>query len=205
MGVPNDPVFQRKVLVAALNLFDARSGPVLEDYPEDAPVSTEDIVTLSCPVDFSQKDANMSETDKLCDAFKKEIMSLRPWYDLALQKRGRTTVGVSGIDFNEVPDFICSFFKSDIPENPRKDLAIHYTLNLAVDDLKAYYTEAITSQPGQESPSSSVVNEWFWNDTLAGRVLFKLREVCKNSKDGFMKLVGNVLLVPAEQVNKRKA
>jgi hypothetical protein len=132
-------------------------------------------------------------------------MSLRPWYDMAIEKRGRTTVGVSKVDFNEIPDFICAFLKGDIPENPRKDLALHYTLNLAVDDLKAYYTEAITTQPGQESPASLVLNDWFWNETTAGKVLFKLRDVCKNSDDGFMKLVGNVLLVPAEQVSKLKA
>ena len=204
MGVPNDPGFQRKVLKAALNLFDAESGPVLADYPEDAPASTGDIAGLSCPVDFSQKAANLSEIDKLCEAFRKEVMSLRPWYDLALEKRGRTTVGVSRIDFDDVPDFICSFLSGDIPENPRKDLSIHYTLNLAVDDLKAYYTEAVTTQPGQESPASNVLNDWFWNDTVAGGLLFKLRDICKNSEDGFMKLVGNVLLVPAEQVNKRK-
>jgi hypothetical protein len=204
MGVPNDPAFQRKVLEAALNLLNAKSGPVLEDYPVDAPVSTGDIVGLSCPVDFSQKEANLSEIEKLCEAFKKEVVSLRPWYDLAQKKRGRTTVGVSRIDLDNVPDFICSFLNGDIPENPREDLSIHYTLNLAVDDLKAYYTEAVTTQPGQESPASGVLNDWFWNDTVAGRLLFTLRDTCKNSEDGFMKLVGNVLLVPAEQVNKRK-
>jgi D-proline reductase (dithiol) PrdB len=204
MGAPNDPKFQRKVLEAALNLFNADKGPVLEDFPDDAPVSSGEIVALSCPVDFSQKDENLSEIDKLCDAFKKEVGSLRPWYDLALKERGRTTVGVSRIDFKDIPDFICSFLNGGIPKNPREDLSIHYTLNLAVDDLKAYYTEAITTQPGQESPASRVLNYWFWNDTIAGSVLFKLRDICKNSDDGFMKLVGNVLLVPAEQVNKRK-
>ena len=37
LGAPNDPEFQTRVLRAALKLLDAPSGPVLEDYPEDAP------------------------------------------------------------------------------------------------------------------------------------------------------------------------
>ena len=36
-GVPGDSAFQRRVLVAALRLLEAPAGPVLADYPEDAP------------------------------------------------------------------------------------------------------------------------------------------------------------------------
>jgi hypothetical protein len=116
---------------------------VLEDYPEDAPPSAEgEITTLSCPVDFGQPDVELTETEKLCSAFKKEMTSLRSWYDLAVQKRGRTTVGISKIDLDSLGDFICSFLGSEIPENPRDDIALPYTLNLATDDLKAYYSEA---------------------------------------------------------------
>ena len=37
IGVPDDTAFQTRVVAAALELFDAPSGPVLMDYPEDAP------------------------------------------------------------------------------------------------------------------------------------------------------------------------
>ena len=37
MGTPGDAPFQRRVILAALDLLNRKSGPVLEDYPEDAP------------------------------------------------------------------------------------------------------------------------------------------------------------------------
>jgi len=36
-GAPNEPEFQRRVLRALLSLFERPTGPVLEDFPEDAP------------------------------------------------------------------------------------------------------------------------------------------------------------------------
>jgi hypothetical protein len=132
-------------------------------------------------------------------------MSLKPWYDLAVQKRNRTTVGVSGLDFDIIPDFICSFFHDDLPENPNKNLALHYTLNLAVDDLKAYYYESMSAQPGQDVLPPHALDDWFWNETMAGDMLFDLRSVCKKSEDPFIKMVGNALLVPTDQIMKRKS
>ena len=204
VGVPNDWSFQRRVLLAALNLFDAKSGPVLEDFPEDAPVSDGEVTALSCPVNFAQEDVKLSKMDQLCSAFKKEIISMRPWYDLAVQKRDRTTYGVSRVELDNLGDFICSFLKGKVPENPRDDIALPYTLNLATDDLKAYYFEAITTQPGQESPSSESLSDWFYNDTLAGKVLYTLRDVSIKSEDGLMKILGTVLIIPAAQVGKTK-
>jgi hypothetical protein len=190
--------------MATLKLFEAENGPVLEDFPEDAPVSETEFTTLSCPVDFVQEDVELTETEKLCSTFKKEMLSMRPWYDLGVQNRMRTTVGVSKVDLDDLDDFICSFLKGETPDNPRDDIALPFTLNLATDDLKAYYFEAITTQPGQESPSSEVISDWFYDETVAGKVLFALRDLGKKSEDGLMKVLGNVLIVPAAQVNKRR-
>ena len=38
-GAPNAPDFQRKVLRALLSLFERPAGPVIEDFPEEAPES----------------------------------------------------------------------------------------------------------------------------------------------------------------------
>ncbi|MCP4668434.1 MAG: hypothetical protein GY849_18985, partial [Deltaproteobacteria bacterium] len=151
LGVPNDPGFQRRVLLSALRLLEAQTGPVLEDFPEEAPVATDEPTILSCPVGFARKEEDLTETQKLCAALKREMDAMRPWYDMAVKKRGRTTVGVSGLDLKSMADFICSFLEGDPPESPRKDIPLPYALNLATDDLKAYYFEGITSQPGQES------------------------------------------------------
>jgi hypothetical protein len=204
VGVPNNPEFQKRVLLSALKLLEAETGPLLEDFPEDGPVSTEEIIGLACPVDFGQKHEDLTETDKLCSELKREMRSMRAWYDLAIQKRGRTTVGVSRVALDGLPDFICSFLKGETPENPRDDIALPFTLNLATDDLKAYYFEAVTSQPGQESPSSDALNDWFYEQTVAGKVLFALRDLSKKSPNGLMKVLGSVLIIPAAQIHKRK-
>lgn len=202
IGVPNDPDFQRRVLLAALKLFEADRGPVIEDFPEDAPRGEEGFTGLSCPVDFSQDETALTETEALCAALKREMNSLRPWYDLAIQKRGRTTVGISKVDLDVLGDFICAFLKGEKPENPRDDIDLPYTMNLATDDLKAYYFEAITTQPGQESASTRVLLDWFYQETVAGKVLFALSESCKNSDDRLMKFICNLLIIPMAQKNK---
>ena len=37
LGVPHNAAFQKRVLRALLKLFERPSGPVLKDFPEDAP------------------------------------------------------------------------------------------------------------------------------------------------------------------------
>jgi len=202
LGVPNDPVFQKRVLLAALELFEVANGPVIEDFPEDAPIEEEVLTGLACPVDFSQDEADFTETEALCAALTREMQSMRPWYDLALEKRGRTTVGISGVELDALGDFICAFLSGETPENPREDIDLPYTLNLATDDLKAYYFEAITTQPGQESASSRVLSDWFYQETVAGKVLFALSESCKNSEERLMKFICNLLIIPMAQKKK---
>mgnify|MGYP005853247089 FL=1 len=57
LGAPDDPKFQRRVLLAALELFDSVEGPLLVDFPDDAPgASVESDQTVegwACPVGFA--------------------------------------------------------------------------------------------------------------------------------------------------------
>ena len=196
--MPGNAEFQTRVLLAALNLLEADSGPLLEDFPEDAPPSDSPISTLACPVSFKGKEEELNDLERLAAAVREEIAGLRNWYELAIQNRGRTTFGVSGLEIDQIVEFICAFLVGRTPDNPRGDIALAYTVNLAVDDLKAYYYEATTAQPGQESPSSAVLNQWFWTETAVSKALYTLRDVCNKSQDGLMNLVGNMLLVPVE-------
>ena len=66
----------------------------------------------------------------------------------------------------------------------------------AVEDLKAYYWEAITAQPGQSAADSTVPADWFWHGTTAGRVLFAVQEVCKHSDVPGMQVVAAGFLIP---------
>ncbi len=198
LGVPNNAEFQNKIIISTLKLLEKPSGPIIEDFPDDAPPGGAAVTTLSCPVSFQKKDADLDDNEKLIAGLKEEFAGMRSWYDMALVKRGRTTVGVSGIDLDGIIDFIGELLTGKTPENPRTDVSLGYTINLAVDDLKAYYCEAVTAQPGQESPSSEVLTQWFWKETVAGKTLYALQDVCRNSEDGILKLVAAVLLVPVE-------
>ncbi|MEE8373327.1 MAG: hypothetical protein V3R87_06415 [Dehalococcoidia bacterium] len=196
LGAPGDPAFQKRVLLAALRLFEAAGGPVLEDFPEDAPDSGGEATTLACPVNFAQKQGDLTPTEKLCAAFKREMVSMRPWYDIAMKKRGRTTVGASGADVETIGDILCSILEGRVPDSPRQDISLAHTVAIIAQDLMAYYGEGITAQPGQESPSSKVVADWFWGGTVAAELLLAVQDACKRSEDLMMQIVGSALIIP---------
>ena len=204
LGAPNDRDFQRKVLFSLLNLFEAADGPVvIRDFEEDAPETDDDMELLSCPVSFDNETAD--DPDHLKTGFIREIQAMHPWYEIALKKRGRTTVGGSGIEISSLGGFIYSFVKGSIPENPRDDVHISVTLKLAAEDLKAYYIEGVTSQPGQEGLSSNTLKEWFWNRTTAGNVLLELAKSCSKSEDEMIRMTGSHFIVPMDVLMKKGA
>ena len=125
-------------------------------------------------------------------------MELRSWYDLALKKNRRTTVGVSGLEFNQIVEFIGAFI-DDVPDNPRNDISLAYLLNFAVDDLKAYYYEAAAAQPGRVEPTARDLDDWFRGQTFASKVLLAVKDRCLQKEDKTMQLLGKILLVPMSQ------
>jgi len=202
-GVPNDVKFQTRVVIETLKLFEATSGPVIKDFPENAPISEDAHMVWARPVSFSKVKENLNNAEELQEAFKREIIEMRPWYDIAMKKRGRTTVGVSGLDIDAIGNFIIAFLdSSSVPENPRNDISLAFTLKLCVDDLKAYYYEAVLSQPGQIPQESAILSDWFWGETTAGNILFAVKESCLKSNDGMLKFVGKLLLVPMTQAHR---
>lgn len=201
LGAPHDVPFQTKALLAALKLLEAMNGPVLEDFPEDAPVSEETDRVWACPLNLSTETADLSSTERLLEAFKREMIQLRSWYDLAVEKKGRTTVGVSGLSLERIGGLIGAFVQGNAPENPRQDLPIGLVLKLAVDDLKAYYFEAVSAQPGQALPGSDTFAGWFWSETVAGKVLHAVRQSCTKSHDTMLQAVGMKLLIPMSRTN----
>ena len=203
LGVPNDPDFQKRVLLSSLKLLEAARGPVLEDFNEDAPDAEAPETVWACPVNFTKKSHELNDQAALFAAFKQEIIDLHPWYDEALKQRGgRTTFGVSGLDLETIVDFIPSFLDGP-PVNPSNTLSLPMALNFAVDDLKAYYYEAVSAQPGKSLPNSSVLESWFWQETAVSRILFQINELCLNSEDKMMQLVGKILLIPSSQVHRK--
>jgi len=203
LGAPDDPTFQRKVLISVLELLEAPAGPVLQDFPEDEP-ENEEITVLSCPVNYSRTKLEDGTTDPLLSSFRREMTAMRPWYDMAVNKRQRTTVGVSGISLEKLPDFLYAFVKGEEPANPRQDLSLAYTLKLAAEDLKAYYIEGVTSQPGQANASSQLLQDWFWDETVAGKVLLAIKKTCESSPDKMLNMMGAHFIVPGD-IARRQA
>jgi hypothetical protein len=195
LGAPNEPAFQKRVLAAVLRLLEAPAHPCLEDFPEEEPES--DVITvLACPVSFAKTADNEKGANKTLVALRREIAAMRPWYDMSVGKRQRTTVGVSRLDIAALVDFIYGFVSGTAPSNPRDDIPLAETLKLAVDDLKAYYFEGATAQPGQSGASSRVLEDWFWEETVAGRVLLDLKKVCEASPDQTLAEMGSHAIAP---------
>ena len=203
LGAPNDIPFQKRVLTDLLNLFQAAEGPVLADFPEDEPGCDDDIAVLACPVNFLPDDES-GEADPLRAAFLRELMTIRPWYDTARHKRRRTTVGVSGIDIDGLGEFVYAFLEDTAPVNPREDITLPLALKLAVEDLKAYYNEGIMAQPGQENLSGNALKNWFWDTTVAGKVLIELVKRLEKDADPDMAGIAAHSLAPRDVIRRNK-
>lgn len=191
-GVPNDAPFQRKVLLAALRLLEANAGPVLADFPEDAPAGklTAPPQELVCPVSFPRLKSEGAMADNLLD----EVSQLGAWHDVALKLRGRTTLGVTGLTPMGLARYLVAWLNGELPSRYRTDMTEGDALKQACDELKAYYYEAKSAQPGKHTSAS--IQDWFWLETAAGQALPKIREIASNSSDASVKSVAVMSLIP---------
>jgi hypothetical protein len=76
----------------------------------------------------------------------------------------------------------------------RADLGIALSLRLACEDIKAYYLESVNAQPGRRAAQEA--QAWFWRETVAGRMLVRLRGVCLASEDAAIRQFGAGNVVP---------
>ncbi len=192
LGVPNDAPFQRRVLLAALALLERPLGPVLEDFPDDAP--HEDLGPapegLICPISFPAR----PQYSDLAQALVDEVAQLSAWYDLAVRTRGRTTVGTTDLDIDTLAAWVAEWLEGVPPEPYNDDLRPGPALKMAAEELKAYYLEARAMQPGRHT--SRDLYRWLWCDTVLGDALLELREIAATSSDASMKPLAGVGLVP---------
>ncbi len=193
-GPPDNPDFQREVVRAALRLLEAEQGPLIEDYPLDAPVSAGEQSGWACPISFNPPATELSGGAAIGNALGDEIAQMQPWHDRALAARGRTSVGVSGLQPEAIAMLFGALFDDPLPASPRDDLALAEIVRLAAEDLKAFYFEAASAQPGDASASQ--LREWFWHSTRAGSTLRELGERLAQSNDEGLKLTGQFFIVP---------
>lgn len=201
LGLPDNPAFQRRVLLAALELLNLEAGPVLVDFPDDVPKKTEGLQesfdNLACPVSFSPSSQGETVAEKLLSAFKREVAEFRSWYDLGLEKRGYSAVAYFGPE--AAVQLLSEFLLGEPLEFPENISSPAVALRLAVQDLKAFYFESVMSRPDSVFPGTSDFNRWFWEKCVAGQVIKLIKETCLNSTDKQLKMTGGLLLVPLDQ------
>ncbi len=204
-GVPGDTAFQSRVLKAVLTLLERVDGPViLENFPDDVPLPQTNVTTgtddgMVCP--WRPPKAKIPRQAAPLEILRMEMAQLAPWYDLALKARGRTTVGVSGLEIGQVTEFLFDVLDGK-QDNPKADtFTLGQLIRCASEDLRAWYLEAAGARPGIVA-SSTELADWFWGETKAGALVLKLREVCMSSSDESVVLVAQRSLVPRAQSHR---
>ena len=188
LGVPNDPAFQHRVIKASLALLSRAAGPVLEDYPEDAPpVEIDD--APACPVTFGTDETTWR------GRLNAELATLAPWYQIGQRRRGgRTMVGVCDSNLNEIIERFADDLEAD-------QLPVDLTwFKAAIEDAKSFYVEALTAQPGNYDARQ--IYAILWHDTELGAAFRKFR-------DGFLAQPGMAgfarILLPREALEDTRS
>ena len=195
-GPPNDPAFQRRVVLAALGMLVEDGGPVrIIDFPDDDPRARPDPVWQ--PPFIPATVANGS-AESLASRLGTEILLLQGAHRRWVERHGRSTVGLSGLAIGECARYVADWLRGKAPPSPRDRFSAPLILRFAVDDLKAYCLEAAGS--GAAKPSSRQLTDWFWNETATGAALHALREVLQTQEDERLRLIVSNFVVPAARV-----
>jgi len=185
-GPPNEPVFQSRVLLSALRLLEAKTGPVLlTDFPEDDSREAPDL-HWRAPLTHASNDIEA------------EVSALAAAYARSCADRGRTTVGLSGLAPAEAAAYVAAWLRGPPPASPLPELSPVLCLRFAVDDLKAYALEASIAAGAR--PSSQQLGDWFWTATATGAAIRELRRRLLTDEDERAKLIGGMFLVPVLRV-----
>ena len=195
-GPPDNPAFQRRVILAALRLVERDDGPVLiDDFPDDDPRAQPDPAWELPSVPAVSADAS---AETLADQVAAEIAMLRDAHARWVAEHGGTTVGLSGLSMADCGAYVAGWLRGAAPASPREGVSGPLMLRFAVDDLKAYCLEAAASGPAR--PSSRQLGDWFWNRTACGAAVYALRAIGLASEDDRLKAVLGNFMVPAARV-----
>jgi len=158
--------------------LETATEPTIADYPREAPDGNGDGV-WACSVSLPEPDISDLEA-----ALRTEVDLLTPWYEETRRRRGRTTVGISGATPEQI-DAVVSFVAAcaedasfwDAPAvaaGPQWNHPMPILLRHVVEDLRAFYQEAVTSRPGSSAPSQHDMHSWIFTETALGRALLQI-------------------------------
>ncbi|MEK9678715.1 MAG: hypothetical protein VW169_10035 [Rhodospirillaceae bacterium] len=195
-GAANEPDFQRRVLLDAIKLLERNDGPLLVDFPDEAPGgNADDQEGWTCPVNFPKPEADLSDAEKTAQAIKQELALLEPWYAEALKSmNGRRLDGMTDRSRDQIAEFLTSWAADQSVESIIDGEGIVRALKLAADDLRHFYYQAAMAKPGIRSDVE--LGDWFYGETQAGKLFIKIREIMMNSDHDGMKAAGRTNYVP---------
>jgi hypothetical protein len=179
LGIPDDPPFQRRVVKAALDLLMRTDGPLITDYPEHVDGDV-DFTGWACPINLAPAAVG---------SLAAEIDQLATWYDRAVARQGRSTVGISGLDMPAAGALVVKALDGTLPEAQM--------LKESIDDLRAYYLEAASAFPDPGSPAAR--KKWFWEETKLAQAILALQPKLAASADPQHKILANLTLIPATE------
>jgi hypothetical protein len=203
LGAPNNPDFQMKVLRESLALLASDEGPVLLcDFDEDAPLNAdeneEECEGWTCPVNLPAPPSDASDRETALVA---EMASLASWYDVAKRKRGGSSVGASSLPIDQAARALIGYLEGN-RDNPVPEIEFAEALKLASEDIKAWYMEAATAQPG--SSTSKQIADWFWGETTVGSVFLDLHGAMAASDDPKTQILATRSFIPRSQAHRLK-
>ncbi len=194
-GAPNEPEFQRRVLLDALALFERCDGPtVLADFPDDAPAVDYDI-PWACPVSYAPAAA---DEDDLLANVRAEIATLAPWAELAVAPSANT-----GLDLGGMVDRLGLIAairggedaaEEDEAEGDDLGSVDIEEVRLVADDLHTWYLHAAAQQPGRAT--SHERNAWFWRETAVAHLLGQVAAVMVHHPDWRVRAFAKRGIVP---------
>ena len=191
-GPPGDAAFQKRAILAALRMLEEAGGPVrIEDFPDDDPRERPDPGWQPPLEGAALPDGS---TAALADAFEAELPRLADAYDRSVTRRGRTTVGLSGLSISAAAHYLAGWLRGEAPASPVAGMSPPLALRFVLDDVKAYYLEAALAAPAK--PSSRQLADWLWNETAAGKAMFALRRANLDAADERLKLIASNFMVP---------
>lgn len=198
-GAPDAPDLQRAVMESALGLLERTDGPVLETFAHEA---GEDAAGggWSPPIGPAPDVALADGEAAFAAALNAEIAALQPARDRWIVQGGRRLDRISGLAPDEIVALMLEVARGGAVESPLPGYPVQLAVKFAADDLKHGYYQAALAQPGAVTDID--VDNWFFGDTLAGRLLFALRAALLDADDEAVRGFASHAFVPSHQVHR---
>lgn len=168
LGIPGDAAFQIQVMISALDLFNRPNGPVLEDYVAELAHPDVEAEIAACPISFRKTSPKKSDWTARIE---EELNTLKPWHDISRSNRkGYSLSGLNESNQKELTGKLGGMLENKVI--PPNELV---WLKRAIEELKFFYMEAMTAQPG--NLSHEALDSIFWQDSVLGAALIQCHQI----------------------------